>query len=133
MTTGLMRGRSRQRLAIAACGSVVALALLLAPRDPAVATPAPDLARSLAEGDVAFVLPHAWLAAPPPPLASNDRIDVLASGVERSSGAGLAASDARVLVSQSDAIVLEVTPEDVAALAVARAHAYLLLVVLRPR
>lgn len=82
---------------------------------------------------MAFVLPHAWLAAPPPPLASNDRIDVLASGVERSSGAGLAASDARVLVSQSDAIVLEVTPEDVAALAVARAHAYLLLVVLRPR
>ena len=79
------------------------------------------------------MLPHAWLAAPPPPLIGNDRVDVLASSVDRSTGAALAASDARVVLTQPDALVLEISPDDAAALAIARARAYVLVLVLRPR
>ncbi|OLC58232.1 MAG: hypothetical protein AUH85_01220 [Chloroflexi bacterium 13_1_40CM_4_68_4] len=133
VTTGLVRNSTRYRFVFAAAGAVLALAILIAPRDPAVAGAAPDLAPLVAQGGVAFVLPHMWLAAPPPPLVANDRVDVLASAVDRTTGAVLAASDARVLLTQPDAVVLEVAPDDVAALAVARAHAYVLVLVLRPR
>jgi hypothetical protein len=133
VTTGLLRDPTRQRLALVGCGAVLALAVLLAPREPTVAGPTPDLAPSLVNGGVAFVLPHAWLAAPPPPLVANDRVDVLASSVDRASGAAIATSDARVLRAEPDAIVLEVTTDDVAALAIARARAYVLVLVLRPR
>jgi hypothetical protein len=133
VTVGVGRDPARQRAVFLACGAVLALAVLLAPRETTAAAPAPDLAASLTGGGVAFVLPHLWLAAPPPPLLANDRIDVLASSLDRSTGATLVASDARVLRAQSDAIVLELTAEDVAALAIARARAYLLVLVLRPR
>jgi len=133
VTTGLVRTGARHRFVIAGIGVVLALAILIAPRDPTAAGAAPDLAPLVARGGVAFVLPHAWLAAPPPPLVGNDRVDVLASAVDRNAAAVLAASDARVLFTQADAVVLEVAPDDVAALAVARAHAYVLLLVLRPR
>jgi hypothetical protein len=134
VTTGLARARRREQLLLALAGAGVALALLLLPgRGPAAAGPAPDLATAVADGAVAFVLPHAWLAAPPPPLVGGDRVDILASGADRAGGAVLAASDARVLLAQPDAVVLEVAAEDVAALAIARARTYVLLLVLRPR
>src|ERR671937_869873 len=90
-TTGLVRGLDRRRAVLISFGAVLALVVLALPRDPATAGPPPDLAPALGESSVALVLPDAWLAAPRPPLVANDRVDVLASSPDRSSGAALVA------------------------------------------
>jgi len=134
VTTGLLRRTSRPQLAIAVAGVGLALAVLVAPRaEPGVAE-APDAAAVLAADAVALHVPQSWLGAPLPPARFGDRVDVFAaSAADRTAGAIVAASDARVLSLPGDGLVLALTADDAAALTVARARGYLLVVVLRPR
>ena len=95
---------------------------------------APYGAPVLAVDAVALHLPQSWLAAPLPPARPGDSVDVFAaSAADRTGGAIVAASDARVFSLPGDGLVLALTADDAAALTVARARGYLLVVVLRPR
>ncbi len=131
VTTGLLRRVPAWRVALASAGLVLTLAGVFFPREsPAAATPA-SLARAIAADAVAVRVPHAWFAAPPPRVVVGDRVDILgARAVDRSAVA--VASAARVVLVEPEALVLELGAEDAAALAVARAGGYLLVVLLLP-
>jgi len=131
VTTGVRRYESVLRAALASAGIVLALVSMLLPRDaPAAATPA-SLARLVAPDAVAVRVPHGWLAAPPPRLASGDRVDLLAARSQDRAAISVAGA-ARILAADDDALVIEVAADDAAALAVARAGGYVLVVLLRP-
>lgn len=132
VTTGLLRRWPPQHLALGVAFGAIAIAALILPREaPAAATPV-SFARSLARDAVAVRLPHAWLAADPLVLVAGDRVDVLGAQPGERAGAVAVLADARVLEADRDALILATTTEDAAALAVARAAGYLLVVVVRP-
>lgn len=133
VTPGQLRRIPPWRLAAAASALLLALVTLLAPRSEApAATPSPSLAAAVAPAALAARVPHAWLAAAPPRLAAGDRVDVIGSRASERVGAVNIVVDARVLEVYGDAVVLELAAEDVTALVAARAHAYVLILVLRP-
>lgn len=133
VTTGPLRRVAPWRLAAGAAGLLLAVAAAIVPQDAPVAARAASLSAALAPDTVAVQLPHAWLAAAPPRLASGDRVDVFGARPQSPvSGVALVVSDARVVEPLPEALVLEIVADDAVALAVARASAYLLLIVLRP-
>jgi hypothetical protein len=130
VTVGRLRSIPAWRLGLAGCGFVLLIAGLLWPAaDPSESQSSP-IAPS--PGGVAVRIPESWLAAPPPPLSAGDRVDLVGVSPTERKGVTSVVVDARVLVADQDGIVVEAVPDDIAALAVARAGSYLLLLLLRP-
>jgi len=96
------------------------------------------LAHLVPEGERAIVLPSAWLAGAPPPLAAGDRIDLLAIHPQAlPDGARLILTDLEILgtAGSSEAperIYLAVTLEEAQVALQARASGYHLLLLIRP-
>ena len=96
------------------------------------------IAHLIPEGLRAIVLPAAWLAGAPPPLATGDRMDLLAIHPQAAaSSAGLILSDVEVLgttggTEAPERIVLAVTLDQAQAVLQARASGYHMLLLARP-
>ena len=133
VTVGELRRIPPWRLVLAGLG--VALALLAvsgARAEPGAIAPRVSVARALLPGATAVRIPHTWLAATPPRSAPGDRVDLIGSRpADRTGGVVTVATDARILELESEAVVLELAPEDAAALAAAHASGYALLVLVR--
>lgn len=125
VTVGTLAPPSHAQLALAAAGVALAAIVAVLPREPAAA-PSERAAPVAAPGALAVRVPYAWLAATPP-VAAGDRLEVLGSTAAEGATVVVVIAPARVLSVEADALVLELSPDDVIALAVARAHSYLLL------
>lgn len=134
VTVGELRRIPPWRLVLGAIG--IALALLAASgarAEPDAVAPRTSVARALLPGTAAVRVPHAWLAATPPRSAPGDRVDLIGSRpADRTGSVVTVATDARLLDLESEALVLELTMDDAAALAAAHAGGYALLVLVRP-
>ncbi len=76
-------------------------------------------------------MPNGWLAAQPPRLSPGDRIDLIGARPGERGNVATIAIDARVVELDGEATVLEVGPDDAAAIAAARVNGYLIVVLLR--
>ncbi|MDE3192487.1 MAG: hypothetical protein KGN00_02255 [Chloroflexota bacterium] len=121
----------RPLLVVAAAAlAIVAAATSLAPSGDRPASRAPaSIAERLGERTWAFAIPTSWLTAPLPGLRDDDILDLLGTRVgER---AAPIASGLRVLSSDERAVVVELTADDAAAIASARARGLSLVPILR--
>lgn len=134
VTVGRLRTLPTWRAAAAAGAVLLAAVTVFGQRGDSIGPAAPQsLALTLAPSGLAARVPHTWLAAAPPRLAPGDRLDVIGSRIGERSGAANIVVDARVIEVDGDAFVLELAADDAVALALARANAYLLFALLRPR
>lgn len=104
-----------------------------------VAAPAPEtnvaarpaLADRLEPRTWAFAIPHAWLAAPLAGLREGDVLDLIATRTSERATASEVARGLRVMTVDERAIVVELTAEDAAAIAEARARGLSFVPILR--
>lgn len=124
---------SRRYVLGAAAAACVLVALLAAAgaREEPVRPPTP-LAERLMGDAWAFSVPRSWLATPFRG-SEGDVLDLLGARASERAQAAVVASALRVIALDQDAIVVEITAGDAAALVEARARGLALVPILRPR
>jgi hypothetical protein len=133
-----LRGIPRQqRLRAALIGAAVLLSIaggLLALRpstDGSVPPAPPSISQRLGERTWALAIPLAWLAAPMPGLREDDILDLLGTKQGERATASDVAQGLRVISSDERALIVELTDQDAAAIAAARARGLSLVPILR--
>jgi hypothetical protein len=123
-----------RRTVLAAASLILAAgssATVLAPQPAAAPVATPALSDRLGPKTWAFALPVAWLAAPLPGLREDDVLDLLGARASERATASDVASGVRVMSVDERTIVVELTAEDAAAIAAARARGLSLMPILR--
>ena len=121
----------RLAVAIAALFLAGASALTLAvPPSPVRAEP-PALSQRLGPRTWALAIPVAWLSAPIPGLRDDDVLDLLGARPSERATASDVATGVRVMAVDERTLVVELTAEDAAAVASARARGLSLIPILR--
>lgn len=130
-----LRIPSAQRRTVLAAASLVLAtgsgATVLAPQPVAAPAATPALSDRLGPKTWAFALPVAWLAAPLPGLHEDDVLDLLGARAGERATASDVATGVRVMSADERTIVIELTADDAAAIAAARARGLSLLPILR--
>lgn len=122
------------RSALAAAALLVAAAsaaTAVAPEPVPAPLPTPALAERLGPRTWALALPVAWLTAPLPGLREDDVLDLLGARQSERATAVDVATGVRVMAADERTIVIELTAEDAAAIAGARARGLSLVPILR--
>lgn len=129
------RLRLAPRPAIAVAALVLAGASLLtvaAPAPPSQTTaPAPPLSERLGPRTWALAIPVSWLSAPIPGLRHDDVLDLLGARPSERATASEVAAGVRVMAVDERTLVVELTAEDAASVAAARARGLALIPILR--
>lgn len=123
-----------QRSALAAASVLIAVASVataVAPEPVPAPLPTPALAERLGPRTWALALPVAWLTAPLPGLREDDVLDLLGARQSERATAVDVATGVRVMAADERTIVIELTAEDAAAIAGARARGLSLVPILR--
>lgn len=123
-----------RRTVLAAASLVLAAgssATVLAPQPVVTPAATPALSDRLGPKTWAFALPVAWLAAPLPGLHEDDILDLLGARAGERATASDVATGVRVMSADERTIVIELTADDAAAIAAARARGLSLLPILR--
>ena len=122
----------RLAVAIAALFLAGASALTLAvPAAPVQAAPTLPLSQRLGPRTWALAIPVAWLSAPIPGLRDDDVLDLLGARPSERATASDVAAGVRVMAVDERTLVVELTAEDAAAVASARARGLALIPILR--
>ena len=122
----------RLAVAIAALFLAGASALtLVVPPSAVRAEPAPALSQRLGPRTWALAIPVAWLSAPIPGLRDDDVLDLLGARPSERATASDVATGVRVMAVDERTLVVELTAEDAAAVASARARGLSLIPILR--
>lgn len=123
---------SRVPLAIVAVVlAAAAFAAAAIQSEPAAVPPPPTLAERLGPRTWAFAIPLGWLSAPIPGLRGDDVLDLLGARASERATASEVAQGLRVMSSDDRALIVELTAEDAAAIASARARGLSLIPILR--
>lgn len=123
------------RSAIAVAALILAGASLLtiaAPASPAQTTaPVPPLSQRLGPRTWALAIPVSWLSAPIPGIRDDDVLDLLGARASERATASEVAAGVRVMAVDERTLVVELTAEDAASVAGARARGLALIPILR--
>lgn len=134
MTPRLRPPAVPRRTAVAAAALLVAVAsaaTAVAPQPVPAPLPTPALSERLGPKTWALALPVAWLTAPLPGLREDDVLDLLGARQSERATAVDVATGVRVMAADERTIVIELTAEDAAAIAGARARGLSLVPILR--
>ncbi len=128
------RLRLTPRFAVAIAALVLAGASVLthgAASPAQTAAPTPPLSQRLGPRTWALAIPVAWLSAPIPGLRDDDVLDLLGARSSERATASDVAAGVRVMAVDERTLVVELTAEDAAAVAGARARGLTLIPILR--
>jgi hypothetical protein len=98
---------------------------------PPTAAPQAPISERLGPRTWAFAIPSGWLTAPIPGLREDDVLDLLATRPGERAIASEVASGLRVMAVGDGALVVELTADDAASIASARARGLALIPILR--
>ena len=122
----------RAVLAVAAVVTALAsLGMAVSPQAPVHPAPTPSLSDRLGPKTWAFAIPIAWLSAPVPGICEDDVLDILGARPSERASAAEVATGVRVMSADERAVVVELTSDDAAAIASARARGLSLIPILR--
>lgn len=129
------RLRLTPRSVVAAAALILAGASFLAiaaPVPPSQTTaPVPPLSHRLGPRTWALAIPVSWLSAPIPGVRDDDVLDLLGARPSERATASEVAAGVRVMAVDERTLVVELTAEDAAAVASARARGLALIPILR--